>query len=89
MLRSFATWALCLSSAIAAPASEKRLASSPVPPELTVDLNYAVYTGYADSTSGLNVWKGYVFLLGEGTTCVENASYEMGLDRITRQGPFI
>jgi hypothetical protein len=83
MLRSFATWALCLSSAIAAPAS------SPVPPELTVDLNYAVYTGYADSTSGLNVWKGYVFLLGEGTTCVENASYEMGLDRITRQGPFI
>jgi hypothetical protein len=61
-MRSFATWALYLSGAIAAPASERRQALSPSPPELTVELNYAIYTGYINSTSGLNIWKGYVFL---------------------------
>lgn len=26
---------------------------------VTVDLDYAVYQGYTNTTSGLNIWKGY------------------------------
>ncbi|ORY07129.1 Alpha/Beta hydrolase protein [Clohesyomyces aquaticus] len=61
LLKTFATCAILFTGAIAAPASNARLqgrqdlvGTNP----LKVDLNYAVYEGYKDGSSGLNIWKG-------------------------------
>jgi len=41
--------------------NEKRSLTCSVSLSRTVNLLYAKYQGYQDSSSGLNVWKGYVF----------------------------
>jgi len=33
---------------------------APGPGRLTVDLGYAIYQGYSNTSTGVDVWKGYV-----------------------------
>ncbi|KAF2688723.1 alpha/beta-hydrolase [Lentithecium fluviatile CBS 122367] len=63
MARKLATWALYLSGAIGAPAHEtgsldRERRQDLLPSNLSVDLDYAIYKGTHNSTTGLNVWKG-------------------------------
>lgn len=51
-----ATCALLLSGATAAPAVANVNSAA-----LTVDLDYAIYQGTNNPTTGLNVWQGYLF----------------------------
>jgi len=52
-MRPVAFWAILA-------ASVHNAAAAPSAPSLLVDLTYAVYQGYLNATSGLNVWKGWV-----------------------------
>jgi hypothetical protein len=60
MFKTFATCATLLAGAIAVPANNMRLQGREdlVGSSLKVDLNYMVYEGYKDASSGLNIWKG-------------------------------
>lgn len=64
MLRSLASWALCLAGAIGAPTHDASFLQrrQDLTTNLSVDLDYAVYKGAYNSTTGLNVWKGYGYL---------------------------
>ena len=53
-------FALAVGKAIAAPTGEAGTTARRPTSNLTIDLDYAVYTGVADNATGLSVWKGYV-----------------------------
>lgn len=65
MLRSLVIRALCVAYAIAVPTHDARNFEQSYVQKvsnLSIDVDYAVYEGYHNSTSGLNIWKGYVNL---------------------------
>jgi hypothetical protein len=59
MLKAIAAYALILSPVIASLTNDVAVAKRPNN-NLTVDLDYAVYQGYKNVTTGLNIWKGYI-----------------------------
>lgn len=58
MLRFAITSATLFASAIAGPVDGAQFARRQAS-NLTVDLDYGLYQGYRNETTGLNVWKGY------------------------------
>ena len=53
-------FALAVGKPVAAPTGEAGTTARRPTSNLTVDLDYAVYTGVINNATGLNVWKGYV-----------------------------